>query len=205
MGNMLYEFMSLDLIAFLQFLFPGFVTLVLLYNLTSYSKPSSFKKISLVLVFTGFNQFLLKSIEWIFLKLFKIEIQTGQWDNLQSLVLTILISAFLALLLSYFANNDKFHAWLRSLNITRETSFPSELFGSVLDKSWIVLHFKDNKRLYGWLVEWPSESKNGHFMIKYPSWLDDNNIDHPIDGISDILIRAKDVKWIEFVKEENNE
>ena len=200
MGNMFYEALPLDLIALFQFLFPGFITLVLLYNLTSYSKPSSFKKISLVLVFTGFNQLLLKSIEWI-LKLFKIGIETGQWDNLQSLIFTILISVFLALLLSYFANNDKFHTWLRSLNITRETSFPSELFGSVLDKSWIVLHFKDSKRLYGWLVEWPSESKNGHFLIRYPSWLDDNNIDHPIDGINDILIKAEDVRWIEFAKE----
>ena len=173
----------------------------MLYNLTSYSKPSSFKKISLVLVFTAFNHFLAKTIGWS-LGLFEIQIETGRWDDLRSLAITIGISISLALLLAYFANNDKVHAWLRDRKITRETSFPSELFGSLLNKSWIVLHFNDNRRLYGWLIEWPSEPRNGHFLIRYPSWLSDNNIDNPIDGISDILIKAKEVRWIEFVEGE---
>lgn len=201
MGNMLGEVVSSELMQLLQFLFPGFITLVLLYNLTSYSKPSSFKKIVLALVFTSLINLLGKIVEWL-LRFREVEIKVGQWNELPSLVLTIALSVILALVLAYFANNDRIHKFLRRIRITRETSFSSELYGSLLDKTWIVLHFHDERRLYGWLVEWPSEPTKGHFIIRNPSWIGKDNREELIAGISDILIKANDVRWIEFVEGE---
>ena len=95
-----------------------------------------------------------------------------QWNETLSVIFSILIAIGFALILSYFANNDTIHKRLRDKGITRETSFPSEWFGSFLENvTFVVLHLHDGRRLYGWPIEWPSESTKGHFFIQDPIWI----------------------------------
>jgi hypothetical protein len=110
----------------------------------------------------------------------------------------------MGLIFSYYANNDKVHRYLRNKNITKETSFPSEWFGSFKlyeESSTVVLHLQDTRRLYGSVTEVPSDPKNGYFLISYPCWLDGAK-EIPITGVKNILINSNDVKWIEFVGNE---
>lgn len=106
---------------------------------------------------------------------------------------------------SYFSNNDKIHKYFRKRGITRETSFPSEWFGAFLNNvTFVVLHFKDERRLYGWPIEWPSEPTKGHFLIADPSWIDGRKIhglnELRITGVKNILVDVNDVKWVEFLE-----
>ena len=198
MGTALEIVPLFELKELFQFFLPGFIVLILLYNLTSYSKPSTLKKIVLAVVFTALVHLIGRTIAYI-LQHWGICIEMGKWDELSSLAFTIFLSVILAVVLVYFANNDKVHKFLRSRGITFETSFSSELFGSFLGKTWIVLHFHDERRLHGWLLEWPSKP-GGHFIIEEPRWLN-NDPFTPAHGLSQILIEAKDVRWIEFLED----
>lgn len=181
-------------IIILQFLLPGFVAAWVFYGLTSYPKPSKFERVIQALIFTLFIQVAVQFIEYI-LKNYEI------WYELLSLILPITIALLFGIIFSYFANNDKIHKILRFITITKETSFPSEWFGAFLNNTtFVVLNLEDDRRLYGWLTEWPSDPTNGHFLIRDPSWIDKDGKEVKITGVNNILIDVKDVKWIEFLE-----
>ncbi len=197
------ESFSQDFMAILQILLPGFVAAWIFYSLTSHPKPSQFERVIQALIFTLFIQAIVAV-----LKSFFTYINPALWDESLTLITPIIVALLFGLVFSYFANNDKLHAFLRRTRITKETSFPSEWFGA-FDKNitFVVLHFQDERRLYGWPIELPSEPTNGHFVIADPSWLGDSNKEYRITGVETILVDVNDVKWVEFLTktwEQNN-
>lgn len=103
--------------------------------------------------------------------------------------------------LTYYSNNDKFHRFLRKLNITKETSYASEWFSAFSSNiTYVVLHLNDGRRIYGWPREWPTEPSIGHFVLQQASWLDDDNKQVSLDGVKSILIKGADVDMVEFMK-----
>lgn len=189
-----------NIITILQFLLPGFVAAWIFFNLTSYSKPSQFERVVQALIFTLFIQALISIIKFILLKVGQLW-SIGTWSESSSLIASIFIAILFGIMFSYFANNDKIHKYLRDKGVTRETSFPSEWFGSFLNNvTFIVLHLEDERRLYGWPIEWPSEPTIGHFVIADPSWLGEEGKENRINGVSNILVDVKDVKWVEFLE-----
>ncbi len=189
---------SQDFVTILKFLLPGFVAAWIFYSLTSYPKPSQFERVIQALIFTIFIQALVTIFEYISLYLGQYK-SFGSWDDSSSLVASIVVALMLGLFFSYFANNDKIHKYLRDKGISRETSFPSEWFGAFLkDVTFVVLHLHDERRLYGWPIEWPSEPTKGHFVIADPSWLDEGK-ELRITNVKNILIDVNDVKWVEFI------
>ena len=184
---------ALDL---LQYLLPGFFTAWIFYALTTYSKPSQFERVVQALIFTLIVQVLL-----FFIKLFAIPNRYFSWDKNVELVAPAIVAIFLGFVLSYFSNNDKFHKCLRFCGLTKETSYPSEWFGAFLENvTYVVLHLKGERRLYGWPKEWPSDSEEGHFLLQDASWVKDDGQQIPLLGVSSILIAAKDVEFVEFMK-----
>lgn len=194
-----------DFVAILQYLLPGFVSAWVFYNLTSYSKPSQFERVVQAMIFTLFNQVTLKIVEFCSKYIGKYWL-VGKWGESSNLIWSFVIALLMGLVFSYFANNDALHKYLRGKKITRSTSFPSEWFGAFYSETFVVLHFNDERRLYGWPIEWPSDPTKGHFIISDPSWLD-NEKEKRITGVKNILINVNDVKWIEFLEKtwENND
>jgi len=194
------ENISKDLISLLQYLLPGFITAWVFYGFTSYPKPSQFERVVQALIFTVIIQamiFLTKA----FLLLAGHFCLVGSWNEVSRLIWSILFAFVLGLLICYFANNDKLHAVFRKWGVTQETSYASEWFGAFLNNvTYVVLHLNDERRLYGWPIEWPSEPGNGHFLITDASWLDTDGKEIQITGVENMLIDAKDVKWVEFMR-----
>ena len=189
-----------NIIQILQFLLPGFVAAWIFYSLTSYSKPSQFERVVQALIFTLFIQALVSITEYVFLRIGEVW-SIGVWTESSSVVASIIIAILFGVVFSYFANNDKIHKFLRDKGITRKTSYPSEWFGSFLNNvTFVVLHFEDERRLYGWPIEWPSEPINGHFVLADPSWIKEDGSEKRITGVNNILIDVKDVKWVEFLE-----
>lgn len=193
------ETFAKDFVTLLQYLLPGFITAWVFYGLTSFPKPSQFERVVQALIFTLFVQ---ASVNIIKKMLFFIGKKwlLFTWTSSSDLIWSIISSLLLGLFFSYFANNDKIHKILRNLNITRETSFPSEWFGAFLNKiTYIVLHLEGERRLYGWPIEWPSESEKGHFVLVQASWLiEDREI--PVTGVESIMVDVKEVKMVEFME-----
>lgn len=190
------ESFAKDFVAVLQYLLPGFVSAWVFYGLTSYAKPSQFERVVEAMIFTLFTQATVNIIELATTKYGLV----SQWGSSMGLISSIIVALLLGLLFSYFANNDKLHKLLRYSKITHEGSYPSEWFKAFLKPTFVVLHFNDERRLYGWPIEWPSTSGEGHFLIADPSWLLENGEEQRITGVKNILVNASDVKWIEFIE-----
>lgn len=194
------ETISKDLISLLQFLLPGFISAWVFYAFTSYPKPSQFERVVQALIFTVIIQAMIYLVKALLLMAGRVYI-FGFWNEVPQLIWSILCAILLGLLFSYFANNDKLHAVFRKIGVTKETSYASEWFGAFLKNvTYIVLHLEDERRLYGWPTEWPSDPGNGHFLITDASWLDDQGKEIPITGVENMLVDVKHVKWIEFMK-----
>jgi hypothetical protein len=192
------ENISKDLISILQYLLPGFLAAWVFYGLTSFPKPSQFERIIQALIFTLIIQSIVFIEKSAVLKIDSI-ISLWNWNKRSELLCSIITALFLGSIFAYFTNNDKFHKMARNIGLTRETSYPSEWFGSFLKNvTYVILHLEDERRLYGWPIEWPSDPDKGHFVIEQPSWLDEDK-EIPITGVSSIMINTKDVKWVEFM------
>ena len=193
------EGLTKDLIALLLYLLPGFITAWVLHGLTAFPKPSRFEQTVQALIFTvfvqgglvGIRQGLLFSSRWL---------RLGTWNSDVSLVWSCVVAVGLGLFLAWCSNNDIVHRLLRRLGVTRETSYPSEWFSTFARRNtWVVLHLKGDRRLYGWPEEWPSSPKDGHFSIQEAEWLGDKNERTPLSRVWSILIPVSDVEMVEFM------
>lgn len=193
------ENISKDVISILQYLLPGFLAAWVFYAFTSHPKPSQFERVIEALIFTLIIEsivFLEKGALLKFSAVWKI----GDWDGYSKAVCSTASAILLGTAFAYYSNNDKFHKMMRRLGITRETSFPSEWFGTFLKNvTYIVLHMKDGRRIYGWPIEWPSVADRGHFLLIQASWLKGTE-EIPITGVESMLIDVKDVRWVEFME-----
>ena len=193
------ENFSRDMILILQYLLPGFVSAWIFYGLTSYQKPSQFERVVQALIFTAFIQVFISLLKYVFLFIGNYWV-LSEWDDSSNLIFSVIIAVLLGFIFSYYANNDNLFKYLRIKGITRESSFPSEWFGTfVINVTYIVLHMKDGRRLYGWPMEWPSVPDSGHFVLEQAFWLADSE-KIPITGVKSILINVKDVRWVEFME-----
>ncbi len=195
---------SNEIIAVLNYLLPGFISAWVYYGLTAHSKPSQFERIIQALIFTIFIQFIVNSIHWLSILLGENVLIIGKWTNNVSLGTSVIVALILGLMFARFSNNDWIHAILRDRKFTQETPYPSEWYGVFAKhRTYIVLHLKDERRIYGWAEEWPSHPNNGHFSLAEAEWLkDEGNEDNsiPLEGVDNILIPANEVKFVEFMK-----
>lgn len=192
------ETFAKDFITLLQYLLPGFIAAWVFYSFTSYPKSTQFERVVQALIFTFIIQLLTLVVGKIF-SLFNEIFPSISWNDNYRTFFSVFIAVLLGLAFSYFTNNDKVHKKLRDWGITKESSYPSEWFGTFLKNiTYVVLHLKDERRLYGWPIEWPSEPGKGHFVLVQASWIDGEK-EIPITGVSSIMIDVNDVKWVEFM------
>ncbi len=194
------ENISKDFVSILQYLLPGFLAAWVFYGFTSFPKPSQFERVVQALIFTLIIQLFVFIEKSTALKLNSI-VSFGNWSNRSELLCSIITAFILGTIFAHFSNNDKFHKLVRNIGVTRETSYPSEWFGAFIKSknvTYVVLHFEDERRLYGWPIEWPSEPDKGHFVLEDASWLDEDK-EIPLKGVNSIMVNVKDVKWVEFM------
>jgi hypothetical protein len=194
------ETFAKDFVTLLQYLLPGFVAAWLFYSFTSYPKPTQFERVVQALIFTLFVQALVFFVKNISLLAGSI-LPLFTWDSQSDLVWSIICAILLGGVFSYFANNDKIHKKLRKIGFTRESSYASEWFGAFIKNvTYIVLHLEDGRRLYGWPIEWPTDPDKGHFVLADASWLQENDPEIYLESVENIMVDAKHVKMVEFMK-----
>ena len=186
-----------DAIAILQYLLPGFLAAWIFYGFTPYVAPSQFERIVQALIFTLFINAGVRVERLLWPDL--------AWDDSELLFAATLTAFVVGAAFSWGANSDRFHALMRAMHITKETSQPSEWFGAFQrneddGQRYIVLHFKDKRRLYGWPRIWPTQPGEGHFIIEKPSWLTAGREEQRLSNVFSIMVSVKDVRWVEFVK-----
>lgn len=199
------ELFSQDFIELFKFLIPGFFAAWVYHSLTSYPKPSTLERVIQALIFT-----VLVQISIVFMKsallLIGRYLPALPWNSNADLIWSIIISLLIGCCFAFFVNTDKLHQQLRKIGLTRETSFPSVWVGTFIRKrnTYVVLHVGDNKRLCGWLKEWPPDPQSGHFCMEQPEWLTKSGSIKP-KNVDSIMLRASDVKMVEFLRKKNLE
>lgn len=191
---------SSEVVSVLVFLLPGFVAAAVFYSLTSYPKPNEFGQVIQALIFTSVGQ----SIAWTIRQFWG---SNTSWTITLEALIPLLSAIIFALVVVFLSNNDLTHSVLRRIRFTRENSYSSEWYSSFVQNSdsYVVLHLKDGRRLYGWPREWPSRPELGHFRIIEAQWLSEGESYSPGDEtheISAIVVSVDDVGMVEFVEVE---
>lgn len=189
-----------EVIPLLQYLIPGFLTAWIFYSLTAFKRPDTFGQIVQALIFTFVIHGAVLVTEATALWFGRHSIVLGHWDAKASTTCTFVISLVVGLSSCYLATSDLLHRWLRKIDITKQTSYPTEWYSTfVRYERLVVLHLNDERRLYGWPAEWPSEPSSGQFVIQDPSWLKDDGTEQPT-GAEFIVIDSSKVQWVEFAQ-----
>jgi hypothetical protein len=193
-----------EIIEILIYLLPGFITAWVYYGLTSFPKPSQFERIVQAIIFTGLIQGIVGPIKWFFLIIGKYWIILGSWNDEKRFIVSIIIALLFGIFFSIFSNNDKAHRILRKYGITKLTSYPSEWYGAfACHQTYVVLHLNDHRRIYGWPLQWPSQPETGYFSLTDAEWLTDGG-SIELKNVGSILIPASEVKFVEFMKLNEN-
>jgi hypothetical protein len=224
----MFEGLNNDLVGLVLRLFPGFLTAWIFYGLTAHDRPQPFERVIQALVFSTIIQSFTVIARVLALGLGRF-ISLGRWNDDSTLVCSVFFAVLLGFLLARFANNGSFHDWLRDWewwnrrrkssrlrwlfffdwSWTTRTSYPSEWYGAFSSESgrdrYVILHLKGERRLLGFPVEWPDRPGQGHFVIHYAAWLKDDDVEHPLTNVVCIVIPARDVAWVEFLKHDDEE
>lgn len=194
---------SNEIISLLSYLLPGFIAAWVYYGITAYSKPSQFERVVQALIYTVIVQVGVNIVQGISSFIGHHVFSLGIWTKNSALGWSIFLAFLIGLIFARYANNDKIHSILRKWSFTVATSHPSEWFGVFSqNKTYVVLHLKDDRRLYGWPEEWPSQPNTGHFSITEAEWLSGEKNENRImlESVSNILIPAQEVVFVEFMK-----
>ena len=111
------------------------------------------------------------------------------------------LATSLGLLLAFASNHDYLYRFGRWLTLTSRSSYPEWIYAfRKREGKSVVLTLLDGRRLFGYPAVWPTEPKDGHFLITQPSWMNENNewVDTP--GIESYLIANSDVYLVEFLE-----
>lgn len=188
-----------DPVALLTFVLPGFLVAWVLYALTSLPRPAQFERVVQALVFTLFVKAFVVAEQWLLEGIGKIY-SLGPWNSNAELAASLSTALAFGLFGSWVANRDNLHGYLRRKGISQRSSRPSE-WCDVFSKypRFVTLHFNDDRRLYGWPEEWPSDPEKGHFFIALPIWTHEAQPKAMI-GVEGILVNVADVLFVEFVE-----
>lgn len=187
-----------EVIPLLQYLIPGFLTAWIFYTLTAFKRPDTFGQIVQALIFTFLIHLVVVGIRKSLILIGDSWFALGDWNSKVEASWSAVVSILIGLFSCFLANSDKLHRWLRNKGVTVQTSYPTEWFSAFTEyKRFVVLHLKDERRLYGWPSEWPSEPTSGQFVIRDPSWLDNDGNEIALTADA-IVIDSDKVQWVEF-------
>jgi hypothetical protein len=194
------EFITNELINLLKFLLPGFVSIFLFYYpLTSFPKKSPFEMVVTALICTAFINIIMVPWGWLLTFVGEYWISFGEWEPIGREFWSFLIAVPIGLLVTYWRNNDSLNKKYRKFKITKQSSYPSEWYGTFSETiSYIVLHFSDGRRLMGWPLEWPLSPKSGHFILEDASWLDDSG-EIKLSNVIKIMVDTTSIVMVEFL------
>jgi len=189
-----------EVIPLLQYLIPGFVATWIFYTLTSFKRPDTFGQIVQALIFTFFIHGIVTGIGLLLTAIGNKGWVLGVWDQRAIAIWSAVVAVLLGLFACFLVNKGYLHAFLRWARITVKTSCPNEWFSAFSRyKRFVVLHLKDERRIYGWPEEWPSDPNGGQFVILDPAWLDKDGKESPLD-VEALVIDASQVQWAELSK-----
>lgn len=218
------ENLSSEIVGLIYQLLPGFLTACIFYLFTSYLKPAPFERIIQALIFTVLTKAVLIIIKSICMYVGNFVV-LGTWSENLEFVLSIVCAIILGIILSWCVNND-FPLWLfrrdgsekcknsllqkvvktiSKINLTNKALYPTEWYSFFKESECdAVLHLDGERRLKGYLMQFPDSPDSGHFIVINASWLLDNGTEVPLTTVDKVLINTKEVVRVELLKNQTD-
>lgn len=213
------EDFSSEIVGVIYALLPGFISAWIFFGLTAYLRPSPFERVVQALIFTVMVRTIVLCLREAFFfggRFFSL----GTWNSEWELVWSVFIAVLFGLFLSWCVNNDfpclflrkdgrdkckgfalRLNGFLSRLNLTNKTLHPSEWFTFFSHKEgFAVLHLSGERRLYGWVIQFPDDPDSGHFILTEPEWLLDDGQRVKLHSVEQMCLNVRDVEWVEFLK-----
>lgn len=195
---------SLEVLAVLVILLPGFVAARLVQSLVDRSKQSDFDKVieALVYSFVIYAFYSLWGsglpIEWSMSKdptgtdRYLVYLHSREMLGIGG------ISVVLAVVIAAVENHDLSGRLFRLLHITRHTARPSIWSDTFHEyQGFVQVELKDGRHVVGWVLRYSGDPEQASLFLSRAHWLDPesgNNIEIPGEGI--LLTKATGIKYI---------
>ena len=197
---------SLSVLGILLFLLPGFISAIVLRQVTTRAKQSDFEKLieALVLSFILYLTSLpffgnTLPVSWH-------EEAGGYRVHLQWAQLGLLFVEAVAVSLFYGAllHHDWLHKALRRLGLTEKTSRVS-VWNDVLQdirKSYILVEIKDGRRILGYMTYYSDDAEQSSLFLEDAAWLTEEGKQIPVWGAGVLLAKEAGITTITFLDPE---
>ncbi|AVH40048.1 hypothetical protein AL532_27085 [Pseudomonas monteilii] len=196
------EDLATKIIPLVQTLIPGFLTAMIFYWLADVKKPGQFERTVQALIGTGLITMMVSGIKAGLSCVGENYFTLGEWTTQVEGFWGIGLAVALGLLLAFASNHDYLYRFARWLTLTSRSSYPEWIYAfRKREGKSVVLTLLDGRRLFGYPAVWPTDPKEGHFLITHPCWMDENNQWIETPGIESYLIANCDVYLIEFLEE----
>ena len=207
-------------------LLPGFIACWIFYGLTAHPKSSTFERVVQALIFTAFIKVIVLGMRaachWVGTHWFSV----GMWSESSTQSVSVVTAVLFGLILARLSNNCALHNWLREWKLyesvrsrlgkhflfrwipawqwTERSSLPGEWFSAFHRyKGNVVLHLSGQRRLFGYPEEWADGPERGHIILMNAVWLLDDGKTAELYKVARIMVAAKDVEMVEFLKDDN--
>lgn len=187
-------------------LLPGFLAAAVFHTLTPHPKRDVLERIVTALLFTLFASLGADCVRTVSVALGRSVGSLGAWTDTSQVLVASVVGVMLAVLLSFVSNRDAVHRYLRRWGITHRTSLPTQWYSafSTFDKHYAVLALTGDRRLYGWLREWPDSAECGHFIVQQAAWILPDGEVAELYELEAMLVPVSEVESVEFVRQSND-
>jgi hypothetical protein len=193
------ESISSEIFEVLKYLLPGFITSWIFHALTDYPKQNQFERIIQALIFTIFIQCAVLITKSVLIHAGKIY-SFGAWDKTSELLWSLLFSISMGICFVYLIRHGTFHALMSRLGISNKSHYLSEwedIFNN--NPTYIIVNLKNDRRISGWPIIFPSDPCKGHLILQNPAWV--HNGEYLIlHSAQYITISVSDIEHVEFLK-----
>jgi hypothetical protein len=198
------EDLATKVLPLVQTLVPGFLMTMIFYWLSESPKPSQFERSIQALIGTAIISLVVTAIKWGLFYLGHHWFVLGEWSNTIETTWAVSLAVVLGFGLSFAANHDTLYQIARDSGLTSRASYREWVYAfRKFPSRGVVLNFLDGRRLFGYPLVWPTDPKDGHFLMQYPAWIvDDDYVD--ASGVEFLLVSNVDVLFVEFLNRPEN-
>lgn len=195
------EDLATKIIPLVQMLIPGFVCTMIYYWLADMKKPGQFERTIQALIGTGLITLLVSGIRVLMEYIGAHWLVLGEWTPTVESAWGVGLAVLLGLGLAYASNHDYLYSIARKRGLTSRASYPEWIYAfRKRESKHVVLNFLDGRRLYGYPSVWPTDPKDGHFLITQPCWMNEEGEWVETPGIESYLVNNSDIYWVEFLE-----
>lgn len=161
-----------ELLPLLQLLMPGFIVTTVFYWLSDATKPGQFEQIIQALIGTAVISLLADALGVIFLWIGDNAFSLGIWSQNVAFAWAAALAVVSGFVLAHGANNDTFYEKARQLGLTSRASYSEWVVAfRRYPCRWVVLNLHDGRRVYGYPHVWPTNPRDGYFVLQFAAWI----------------------------------